>query len=134
MEWQQHASTRTNSEHIQHVVNGNFRMRSATDSSITSTCASHFLRVSSYKTFVNLIQVLHSIKTPWPEFASELHRPSDRRLSATLVPTYADSRVSRGQRDGSLRPYSQLSRPELRDNSIIFQIILLYIRGKKLNV
>jgi CBS-domain-containing membrane protein len=27
---------------------------------------------------------------PWPESASELCRPSDRRLSAKLVPTFAD--------------------------------------------
>jgi hypothetical protein len=27
------------------------------------------------------------IKTPWSEFASELYRPSDRRLSVKLVPT-----------------------------------------------
>jgi hypothetical protein len=26
-------------------------------------------------------------KTPWPESAKELYRPSDRRLSAKLVPT-----------------------------------------------
>jgi hypothetical protein len=30
------------------------------------------------------------IKTPWPESGSELYRPSDRRLSAKLVPTFAD--------------------------------------------
>jgi hypothetical protein len=29
-------------------------------------------------------------KTLWPESASELCRPSDRRLSAKLVPTFAD--------------------------------------------
>jgi hypothetical protein len=29
-------------------------------------------------------------KLPWPESASELHRPSDRRLSAKLVLTFAD--------------------------------------------
>jgi hypothetical protein len=29
-------------------------------------------------------------KTPWSESASELYRPSDRRLSAKLVPTFAD--------------------------------------------
>jgi hypothetical protein len=29
-------------------------------------------------------------KTPWPESASELYRPSDRRLSTKLVPTFAD--------------------------------------------
>jgi hypothetical protein len=28
--------------------------------------------------------------TPWPESASELYRPSDHRLSAKLVPTFAD--------------------------------------------
>jgi hypothetical protein len=32
-------------------------------------------------------------KTPWPEFASELYRPNDRRLSAKLVPTFADRGV-----------------------------------------
>jgi hypothetical protein len=30
------------------------------------------------------------IQSPWPESASELYRPSDRRLSAKLVPTYDD--------------------------------------------
>jgi CBS-domain-containing membrane protein len=30
-------------------------------------------------------------KYPWLESASELYRPSDRRLSAKLVPTFADS-------------------------------------------
>jgi hypothetical protein len=33
----------------------------------------------------------HTIKkTPWPYSLSELCRPSDRRLSAKLVPTFAD--------------------------------------------
>jgi hypothetical protein len=30
------------------------------------------------------------IKTLWPEFARELYRQSDRRLSAKLVPNFAD--------------------------------------------
>jgi hypothetical protein len=30
-------------------------------------------------------------KTPWPESASELYPPSDRRLSAKLVSTFEDS-------------------------------------------
>jgi hypothetical protein len=34
------------------------------------------------------------------------------RLSAKLVPTFCGYRVPRGQRDGSLRLYSRLSRPE----------------------
>jgi hypothetical protein len=29
-------------------------------------------------------------KTPWPESASELYRPDDCRVSAKLVPTFAD--------------------------------------------
>jgi hypothetical protein len=31
-----------------------------------------------------------SKKTPWPGSASELYLPSDRRLSANLVPTFVD--------------------------------------------
>jgi hypothetical protein len=31
-------------------------------------------------------------KTPWPESASELYRPSDHRLSTKLVPTFAKRR------------------------------------------
>jgi hypothetical protein len=35
--------------------------------------------------------MLSGLLTPWPESASELYRPIDRRLSAKLVPTFADS-------------------------------------------
>jgi hypothetical protein len=37
-----------------------------------------------------------NVVTQWPESASELYRPSDRRLSTKLVPTFADRGVSRG--------------------------------------
>jgi hypothetical protein len=47
------------------------------------------------------------VKSPWPELPSKPHQPSDRRLSAKLVPTFAD-RVPRCQSDGFLRPYSIL--------------------------
>jgi hypothetical protein len=40
-------------------------------------------------------------KTPWPEAASEVYRPSDRCLYAKLVPPSADRGVSRSQRGGS---------------------------------
>jgi hypothetical protein len=33
-------------------------------------------------------------QTPWPESASELYRPSDRRLSAKLVPTFVSFGVA----------------------------------------
>jgi hypothetical protein len=36
----------------------------------------------------------------WLLSASELYRSSDRRLSAKLVPTFADREVSRGQLGG----------------------------------
>jgi hypothetical protein len=36
------------------------------------------------------MKILITKKTPWPYSASELYRPSDRRLSAKLVPTFAD--------------------------------------------
>jgi hypothetical protein len=49
---------------------------------------------------------------PWPQPASELYRPSDRLLSAKLVPTFADRGMPRGQRDGSLQPHSRISRPD----------------------
>jgi hypothetical protein len=40
-------------------------------------------------------------KALWPEPASELYWPSDRRLLAKLVLTFVDRRVSRSQRGGS---------------------------------
>jgi hypothetical protein len=57
--------------------------------------------------FLLLIQLLLK-QTPWPESASEVYRPSDRRLSANIC----GQRMSRGQRGGSLRLYSRFSRPE----------------------
>jgi hypothetical protein len=40
-------------------------------------------------------------KTPWLKSASELYRPSDRRLLAKLVPTFVDEEVSLSQIGGS---------------------------------
>jgi hypothetical protein len=48
----------------------------------------------------------------WPQSAGELYRLSDRRSSAKLVSTSADTWVSRSQRVGTLRSYSRLSRPK----------------------
>jgi hypothetical protein len=41
------------------------------------------------------VLVFLNIRTPWPQSTSELYRRSDRRLSAKLVPTFADRGVSR---------------------------------------
>jgi hypothetical protein len=40
-------------------------------------------------------------QTSWSESASELYRPSDRRLSVKLMPTFVDRWVSRSRRGGS---------------------------------
>jgi hypothetical protein len=37
-----------------------------------------------------IIIIIIIIMTPWLQYASELYRSSDRRLSAKLVPTFAD--------------------------------------------
>jgi hypothetical protein len=37
-----------------------------------------------------MFSILGCRRTPWPQSASELYRPSDRHLSAKLVPTFTD--------------------------------------------
>jgi hypothetical protein len=65
------------------------------------------LRVSNsaahawWPAFTIMLQQRTKRPTPWPESASELYRPSDRRLSAKLVLTIADRGVSRSQCSGS---------------------------------
>jgi hypothetical protein len=39
---------------------------------------------------VSIVHHLLQKQTLWPEFASELYQPSDRRLSVKFVPTFAD--------------------------------------------
>jgi hypothetical protein len=71
-------------------------------------------------------------ETPWPESANELYRPSDLRLSAKLVRTFADREVLRGQHDGYLRPYSRISRPEpLLSLQSISSVILTRLSGPR---
>jgi hypothetical protein len=48
-----------------------------------------FERNRQFKLFIET-KILYI--TPWPECTIELYRPSDRRLSAKLVPTFADRR------------------------------------------
>jgi hypothetical protein len=47
-------------------------------------CYVHKRNMSVVKRVLNLLV----IKTPWPQSASELYRPSNRCLSAKLVPTF----------------------------------------------
>jgi hypothetical protein len=65
------------------------------------------------------------------ESASEQYRPRDRRLLAKLVPTFAD-RVPRGQRDGSLRPYSRFLRPKpLLSPPNSYSVVLTTLSGRR---
>jgi hypothetical protein len=65
----------------------------------TCNCENRCSHCGSTDLYGSLSQLRrHSVKfvvstltnTPWPESASELYRPSDRSLSAKLVPTFAD--------------------------------------------
>jgi hypothetical protein len=49
------------------------------------------------KTAPNYEMLLASFKAQWPESASELFRPSNVRVSAKLVPTFANRGVSRSR-------------------------------------
>jgi hypothetical protein len=66
-------------------------------------------------------------QTPWPLSASELYRPSDRRLSTKLVPTFAD----RGCRVVSATdPYGRILGFLNRCRYFFFQVApQLYSRG-----
>jgi CBS-domain-containing membrane protein len=66
-------------------------------------------------------------QTPWPESASEQHRPSDRRLLAKLVPTFAD----RGWHVVSVTdPYGRILGFLDRSRYVFFQVApQLYSRG-----
>jgi hypothetical protein len=44
------------------------------------------------------------IITPWFQSASDLYRQSNRRLSAKLVPTFANRGATRDQRGETLSP------------------------------
>jgi hypothetical protein len=63
--------------------------------------------------------------SPWPESVSELYRPSDRRLSAKLLPNFAD----RGCHVVSVTdPYGRILR--FLDRNFFFQAApQLYSRG-----
>ena len=52
------------------------------------------------------VYLIHKKKTPWLQSASEPYRQRGCRRSAKLVPTFADRVVSRGQPNGSPRPFN----------------------------
>jgi hypothetical protein len=52
------------------------------------SCPDTYYYVTQLCRFVRTSNKEKTEKTPWSESASELYRPSDRRLSAKLVPTF----------------------------------------------
>jgi hypothetical protein len=66
-------------------------------------------------------------QTPWPESASELYRPSDRRLSAKLLQTFADRRCHMAS---VTDPNGRIIGFQKRSRYFFFQIApQLYSRG-----
>jgi hypothetical protein len=54
----------------------------------------------NFHTHIRRLTSIRINLTPWSESDSEVYGPSDLRLSAKLVPTFADRGVSRGQPNG----------------------------------
>jgi hypothetical protein len=64
--------------------------------------------------------------------AKYTYSPRDSRLSANLVPTFTDRRVTRDQHVVSLRPYSRPSRPEpLLFLSSSSSVVLMRLSGHR---
>jgi hypothetical protein len=68
---------------------------------VTNTLGEHNVPIISVEMKMESVGFLETLSTtyqttktkltPWPQFASEFYRPSDRRMSAKLMPTFADS-------------------------------------------
>jgi hypothetical protein len=75
-------------------------------SSVSSTAS------NENKAHIQTYKIITNETTPWLWSASELYRPSERRLSAKLVPTFADRGVSRNHLGGSPTAVISVYRPE----------------------
>jgi hypothetical protein len=88
--------TRENSKTRNVIIPGNKSIISIISSSVTTTIIMNtaitiYITTTKTTTITSRITVTITNKqTPWPESASEVYRPSDRRLSAKLMPTLAD--------------------------------------------
>jgi hypothetical protein len=103
----------SSSEFVQSPISRiKFRRRPTCISTWTSPKQNVKLREFTQSFHTHTCQDCKLKKKTRSQFANELYRPSDRRLSAKLVSTFYGKRMPRGQRDESLRPYSRLSRLE----------------------
>jgi hypothetical protein len=76
------------------VANGNISRSCRESNSGRQTCSPSLLPLSYPGSYVNNNNNNNNNnnETPWPELASDLYRPRDRRLSAKLVPAFVDRR------------------------------------------
>jgi hypothetical protein len=88
----------------------------------------HFIYLFIRHRLIQTTSLSLLLKTPWPDSASEWYRPSDRRLSAKLVSTFA----FRGCRMVSATdPHGRILGFIDRSRYYFFQVTLqLYSRGR----
>jgi hypothetical protein len=79
---------------------------------LTKTIQPQVCTLTKIITKVMMSRQLKLNETSRSKSASELYRPSARRLSAKSLPTVSGKRVLQGQRVRSQRPYSRFSRQE----------------------
>jgi hypothetical protein len=74
-----------------------------------------------------MLPLMYNKQTPWPQSASELYRPSERRMLVKLFPTIAD----RGRQVVSVTdPYGHILGFSRLEPLLFFQVATqLYSRG-----
>jgi hypothetical protein len=93
------------------------------DWSFVLLCACYLPHPSTYSSFEHS----HNKKTPWPESASELYRPSDSSLPEKLVPNFVDREC---HVVGVAVPYGRILGSLDRSRYFSFQVApQLYSRG-----
>jgi hypothetical protein len=85
-----------------------------------------------YSSVLSILPFLQKAETNSVALVRERTIPSERRLSAKLLPTFEDRGVLRDQRGGSPRPYSRISRLEsLLFLPSSFSVVLTRLSGTR---
>jgi hypothetical protein len=116
------------------TTSNNPSWKSTSNSAITTCLAldsniqrNHHKAVSWAILSILLSSMPMSHRTPWPESASELYRPSDSRLTANLVPTFEDRWCCLAS---TTDPYGRILGFLHRNRYFFFQVApQLYSRG-----
>jgi hypothetical protein len=84
------ASANTSWPHLNLPTYEYWKHNNLGDPNFCNTSSCHFATLCGTPS-VHIMQFeMKKKQTPWPESASEPYRPNDHRLSAELVPTFAD--------------------------------------------